>query len=92
MRFIVKVERKEEDGTLTRAELGQIDSNALQSASDVGLWLFDTKPILTQLQHASVGRNRHCQFRSRVPLLSIHRGSVPIRLGTLGGQAFKEGV
>jgi len=30
MRFIVKVEWQEEDGTLTKAELGQINSNALQ--------------------------------------------------------------
>ena len=51
MRFIVKVEWQEEDGTIARADLGQIDSNALQSASDVGLKLSDTKPILTQLQN-----------------------------------------
>jgi len=35
MGFIVKVEWQEEDGTVTRAELGQIDSNALQSGSEV---------------------------------------------------------
>jgi hypothetical protein len=50
MRFIVKVEWQEEDGTLTGAELGQIDSNALQAASDVGLKLSDTKPILTHFR------------------------------------------
>jgi hypothetical protein len=51
MRFIVKVEWQEEDGTIAGADLGQIDSNALQSASDVGLKLSDAKPILTQLQN-----------------------------------------
>jgi len=63
MRFIVKVEWQEEDGTITRPDLGQIDSNALQSASDVGLKLSDTKPILTQLQNivAKVQLDRYCQ-------------------------------
>lgn len=63
MRFIVKVEWQEEDGTVATAELGQIDSNALQSASDVGLKLSDTKPILTQLQNIiiKVQMDRYCQ-------------------------------
>ena len=51
MRFIVKVEWQEEDGTIARVDLGQIDSRALQSASDVGLKLSDVKPILAQLQN-----------------------------------------
>ena len=63
MRFIVKVKWKEEDGTITRADLGQIESTALQSASDVGLKLSDTKPILTQLQNivTRVQMDRYCQ-------------------------------
>jgi hypothetical protein len=63
MRFIVKVEWQEEDGTIAGADLGQIDSNPLQSASDVGVKLSDTKPILTQLQNiiTRVQMDRYCQ-------------------------------
>ena len=63
MRFIVKVEWQEEDGTIARAELGQIDSNPLQSASDLGLKLADMKPILTQLQNIiiKVQMDRYCE-------------------------------
>ena len=63
MRFIVKVEWQEEDGTKAHADLGQIDSNAIQSASDVGLKLFDTKPILTQLQNiiTKIQMDHYCQ-------------------------------
>jgi hypothetical protein len=46
MRFTVKVEWQQEDGTVTTAELGRIDSDALHSAADLGLKLSDTKPIL----------------------------------------------
>jgi hypothetical protein len=62
IRFIVKREWQEEDGTLTRAELGQIDSNAYQSAPDVGLTLSDTTPILTPLQDiiTKVQIDRYC--------------------------------
>ena len=51
MRFTVKVEWQQEDGTATTAELGRIDSDALHSAADLGLKLSDTKPILAQLQN-----------------------------------------
>jgi hypothetical protein len=51
MRFTVKVEWQQEDGTVTTAELGRIDSDALHSAADLGLNLSDTKPILAQLQN-----------------------------------------
>jgi hypothetical protein len=51
MRFTVKVEWQQEDGTVTTAELGRIDSDALHSAADLGLKLSDTKPILAQLQN-----------------------------------------
>jgi hypothetical protein len=36
MRFIVKVEWQEEDGTIAWAGLGEIDSNVLRSASALG--------------------------------------------------------
>ena len=51
MRFTVKVEWQQDDGTVAMAELGRIDSNALHEAADLGLKLSDTKPILAQLQN-----------------------------------------
>jgi hypothetical protein len=50
MQFTVKVEWQQEDGTVAMAELGRIDSDGLNSATDFGLKLSDTKPILAQLQ------------------------------------------
>jgi hypothetical protein len=55
MRFTVKVEWQEENGSVATAELGKIESAALQSAADVGLKLSDTKPILVQLQDVVIG-------------------------------------
>jgi hypothetical protein len=51
MRFTVKVECQQKDGTVAMAELGRIDSDALHAAADLGLKLSDTKPILAQLQN-----------------------------------------
>ncbi|MEA2538897.1 MAG: hypothetical protein QOH35_263, partial [Acidobacteriaceae bacterium] len=51
MRFIVKVEWQQEDGTVAAAELGGLDAVGLHSATDLGLKLSDTKPILTRLQN-----------------------------------------
>jgi hypothetical protein len=51
MRFTVKVEWQQEDGTVATAELGRIDSDGLHSATDLGRKLSDTKPILAQLQN-----------------------------------------
>jgi hypothetical protein len=51
MRFIVKVEWQQEDGTVAAAELGGLDAVGLHSATDLGLKLLDTKPILTRLQN-----------------------------------------
>ena len=50
MQFTVKVEWQQEDGTVATAELGRIDSEKLNLATDLGLKLPDTKPILSQLQ------------------------------------------
>lgn len=75
MRFIVKVEWQEEDGTVTTANLGQIDSDALQSAADVGLKLSDTKPILTQLQNivTKVQMDRYCESVRSCPSCQLPR-------------------
>jgi hypothetical protein len=51
MRFTVKVEWQQEDGTVVTAELGKLNAGGLRSATDLGLKLFDTKPILTRLQN-----------------------------------------
>jgi hypothetical protein len=51
MRFTVKVEWQREDGTVATAELGDLDVDRLHSATDLGLKLSDTKPILARLQN-----------------------------------------
>jgi hypothetical protein len=51
MRFTVKVEWQQEDGTLALAELGEVYAGDLRTATDLGLKLSDTKPILTRLQN-----------------------------------------
>jgi hypothetical protein len=51
MRFTVKVEWQQEDGTVATAELGELDAGGLRSATDLGLKLSDTKPVLARLQN-----------------------------------------
>jgi hypothetical protein len=51
MRFTVKVEWQQEDGTVATAELGRLDGGGLHSANDLGLKLADAKPILARLQN-----------------------------------------
>ena len=46
MKFTVKVEWQQEDGTVATAELGRMNADGLNSATDLGLKLSDTKPIL----------------------------------------------
>ena len=56
MRFTVKVEWQQEDGTVTTAELGRIDSDALHSAADLGLKLSSIEvfePMLTAEEAAA---------------------------------------
>ena len=89
MRFTVKVEWQQEDGTVTTAELGRIDSDALHSAADLGLKLSSIEvfePMLTaeeaaaQLRMHTKTLQRYaregpkCRER-RVPLLKRTRRS-----------------
>jgi hypothetical protein len=66
MQFAVRVEWQQEDGTAATAELGRIDSDALQSAADLDLKLSDTKPILAQLQNIVTRSARALPSASRI--------------------------
>ncbi len=69
MRFTVKVEWQQEDGRVATVELGRIDSDGLNSATDLGLKLSDTKPLLAQLQNivTTVQVLSYCQAARRCP-------------------------
>jgi hypothetical protein len=54
MQYTIKAEWEQEDGSVIVAELGTIEGEACQSASDVGLKLADVKPLLTRLQEVVV--------------------------------------
>lgn len=61
-RFTVKVEYQCEDGATAFVDLGIVECGPCQSASDVGLTLADTKPILRRLQEVVVSEQlrKHC--------------------------------
>jgi hypothetical protein len=45
MQYRIKMEWKQEDGSIATAELGQVECGRCQSAADVGLKLADAKSL-----------------------------------------------
>ena len=56
MQYRVKMEWKQEDGSIATAELGQVECGRCQSAADVGLKLADAKSLLARLQQVVVSQ------------------------------------
>ena len=63
MRYTIKVEWEQEDGSVATAEPGTLEAHSCQSAADVGLKLADVKPLLTRLQEVVVTEQlrQYCQ-------------------------------
>ncbi len=59
MQYRVKMEWKQEDGSIATAELGQVECGRCQSAADVGLKLADAKSLLARLQQVVVSQQLH---------------------------------
>jgi hypothetical protein len=69
MRYTIKVEWEQENGSLVTAELGIVESSVCQSAADVGLRLTDVKPLLSRLQQLVVAEQlrQHCRQSRACP-------------------------
>ena len=56
MQYRVKMEWKQEDGSIVTADLGQVECGRCQSAVDVELKLADAKSLLARLQQVVVSQ------------------------------------
>jgi hypothetical protein len=54
MQYRVKIDWKQEDGSIVTADLGQVECGRCQSAADVGLKLADAKSLLARLLCATM--------------------------------------
>jgi hypothetical protein len=75
MRFTLKVEWQQDDGTVATAELGELYAGGLRSASDLGLKLSDAKPVLTRLQNivAATQVSSYCESVRKCPSCRVPR-------------------
>jgi hypothetical protein len=56
MRYRIKVEWENEDGSVEATELGQVQTGACLSAADVGLKLVAAKELIARLQEIVIMR------------------------------------
>jgi hypothetical protein len=75
MRFTVKVEWQQDDGTVVTAEVGELYAGGLGSATDLGLKLSEAKPVLTRPQNigAATQVSSYCESVRKCPSCRVPR-------------------
>ena len=70
MRYRIKLEWENEDGSLEAAELGEVQTGVCLSAADVGLKLAATKEIIGRLQEIVIKQQlrQHCEAARLCPV------------------------
>jgi hypothetical protein len=83
MRYRIKVEWENEDGSVEATELGQVQTGACLSAADVGLKL--AKELIARLQEILITRQlrRHCETARPCPGSNAPRSIKDYRTRTL---------
>ena len=77
MQYRVKMEWKQEDGSIATAELGQVECGRCQQAADVGLKLAAAKSLLARLQQVVVSQQLRALIARRLALFVLPDSQKP---------------
>ena len=85
MRYRIKVEWENKDGSLEAAELGEVQTGVCLSAANVGLKLAAMKEIIGRLQEIVIKQQlrRHCEAARPCPVCNAPRSIKDYRTRTL---------